>query len=53
MELPLIYCNEHDMKISDPGHRFIEESMGSLKLTAASHDPEFFKGTNIYQAQVF
>lgn len=51
---PIIYMDEYEMKMTVPGHDYIDESMGSLKLTAtAAHDPEFFKGKDIYQALLF
>lgn len=51
---PLIYMDQFDMKANVPQHDFISESMGTLKLSIEpSHDPDFFKGRDIFQSLLF
>ncbi|HYK74097.1 MAG TPA: Cof-type HAD-IIB family hydrolase [Pseudoneobacillus sp.] len=50
---PLVFMNEHTMKSSVEHHKFIEESMGSLKFTHPERNEEFYHTTPIYQSLLF
>lgn len=50
---PLIFMNEQTMKSSVDYHRFIEESMGSLKFPHPEKDLEFYRKNKIFQSLIF
>lgn len=50
---PLLFMNEHTMKSSVDHHKFIEESMGSLKFTHPDKDEAFYQSNPIYQSLLF
>ncbi|WP_059173702.1 Cof-type HAD-IIB family hydrolase [Bacillus sp. FJAT-27445] len=51
---PVIYLDPFDMKMSVPEHNWIDESMGTLKLSKQpSHEPDYFRGREIFQTLLF
>ncbi|WP_316571520.1 Cof-type HAD-IIB family hydrolase [Neobacillus sp. YIM B06451] len=51
---PLVYMDPFDMKTSVPEHNWIDESMGTLKLSKQpSHGPDYFRNREIYQTLLF
>lgn len=50
---PLIFMNQHTMKASVPHHKYIEESMQSLKFSHPEMDEKFYKNNQIYQSLIF
>jgi Cof subfamily protein (haloacid dehalogenase superfamily) len=51
---PIIYMDQYNMKANVLHHDFITESLDSLKLTVqASHDPDYHKERDIFQAMLF
>lgn len=50
---PLIFMNEKTMKSSVDHHRFIDESMGSIKFTHPEKDESFFLSNRIHQTLLF
>lgn len=51
---PLVFMNEMDMKASLPDHENVIESIESLKINQLpSHDPHFYKKSDIYQCLLF
>ncbi len=52
---PVVYMNHEEMKANvTEEHAYIQESISSLKIyQMPSHDPEFYKGRDIYQALLF
>jgi Cof subfamily protein (haloacid dehalogenase superfamily) len=52
-EHPVVHLNHETMKANHEHHRFIEESMGSLKFPHPGYSPDFYKGRDIYQSLLF
>jgi Cof subfamily protein (haloacid dehalogenase superfamily) len=51
---PIVYMDHEDMKANVPHHDFIVESIGTLKVEHfPTHDPDYFKGRDIYQSLLF
>ncbi|WP_442599331.1 Cof-type HAD-IIB family hydrolase [Neobacillus sp. D3-1R] len=50
---PLIFMNEHTMKSSVDHHKFIEDSMGSLKFPHPEKDELFYQKHEIFQSLLF
>ncbi|KYG27604.1 Cof-type HAD-IIB family hydrolase [Alkalihalobacillus trypoxylicola] len=54
-EHPVVFMNHEEMKANvGEDHHYIKESINSLKIYQfPSHDPEFYKGREIYQSLLF
>ncbi|OLO39313.1 phosphatase [Alkalihalophilus pseudofirmus] len=51
---PVVFMDHEDMKANVPDHPYIEESIGTLKLDLfPSHDPNYYKGRELYQSLLF
>lgn len=51
---PIVYMDHEDMKANVPEHRYINESIDSLKIDQfPTHDPQYFKDRNLYQMLLF
>lgn len=51
---PIVYMDHEDMKANVPEHKFITESINSLKIDQfPTHDPQYFKGRDLYQMLLF
>jgi Cof subfamily protein (haloacid dehalogenase superfamily) len=52
-EHPVVHLNHETMKANHKHHRYIEESMGSLKFPHPDYSPDFYKDRDIYQSLLF
>ncbi|UOQ43194.1 Cof-type HAD-IIB family hydrolase [Halobacillus salinarum] len=52
-EHPLVYMNHQEMKATDAGQDFIQESLSSLHFDYPEIDPTFYKDREIYQSLLF
>ncbi|WP_066303510.1 Cof-type HAD-IIB family hydrolase [Bacillus sp. FJAT-29814] len=51
---PVVYMDHEDMKANVPEHKYIKESFEFFKSTSLpTYDPHYFKGRDLYQAQLF
>ncbi|MFC4320028.1 Cof-type HAD-IIB family hydrolase [Litchfieldia salsa] len=51
---PVVFMDHEDMKANVPEHDFISESIASLKIEHfPSHDPNYYKGRELYQTLFF
>lgn len=51
---PIVYMDHEDMKANVPHHDYIFESMSTLKTGKfPTHDPDYFKEREMYQALLF
>jgi Cof subfamily protein (haloacid dehalogenase superfamily) len=51
---PVVYMDHEDMKANVPEHRYIKESFEFFKSTSfPTYDPHYYKGRELYQAQLF
>ncbi|MBM7703388.1 Cof-type HAD-IIB family hydrolase [Metabacillus iocasae] len=52
---PLVYMDHESMKSNIEKHSYIEDSIGTLKLSipAPAHDPSYYVGREIYQTLLF
>jgi Cof subfamily protein (haloacid dehalogenase superfamily) len=52
-EHPLVYMDVETMKSNKEYHVHIEDSIATLKVPHPMHDPEYFRGRDIFQTLVF
>lgn len=51
---PMVYLSDEDMATNTKSHAHVEAGLGSLKFGQGPiHDPQYFKGREIYQALLF
>ncbi|GGG08234.1 Cof-type HAD-IIB family hydrolase [Paenibacillus abyssi] len=50
---PIVYMDLETMRSSTEYHVHIEESIATLKVPHPAHDPEYFRGRDIFQCLVF
>ncbi|MCA1056597.1 Cof-type HAD-IIB family hydrolase [Rossellomorea aquimaris] len=50
---PVVHLNHETMKANQKHHRYIQESMDSLKFPHPGYSPDFYKGRDIYQSLLF
>lgn len=51
---PVVYMDHEDMKANVPDHRYITESITTLKIgRLPSYDPHYYKGREVYQGLLF
>lgn len=50
---PLIFMDQNTMKSSVPHHKYIEESMQSLKFPHPEMDEKFYQSNKVYQSLIF
>ncbi|SMQ63801.1 hypothetical protein SAMN05444673_0893 [Bacillus sp. OV166] len=51
---PIVFMDHEDMKANVPHHKYIVNSINSLKIEKfPTHDPEYFKNREIYQCLLF
>ncbi|MCD7033969.1 Cof-type HAD-IIB family hydrolase [Metabacillus sp. GX 13764] len=50
---PLVFMNHETMMATEENHPYIRESMGTLKFSHPSADPDFFRSNEIYQTLLF
>ncbi|MBT2735007.1 Cof-type HAD-IIB family hydrolase [Bacillus sp. ISL-7] len=51
---PVVFMDHEDMKANVPEHRYIKESIATLKISRfPTHDPHYYKGRELFQTLLF